>query len=101
MRQLPSRWLAHSPMTEPAGLAAFGARLADEVAALNRVVQGLIIHCAWREHSGDDSGAFGTVSIRNHRCTQMNANKNSSVYVCVYPGCHLRLQRGGGARPAL
>lgn len=48
-------------MTDPAGFAALVAGLPDEIAALNRVVQGLIVHCAWLQHYGG-SGAFGVVS---------------------------------------
>jgi len=42
--QPPSRWLAHSPMTEPAELASLFTRLPTDVAGLNRVVQGLLVH---------------------------------------------------------
>lgn len=61
IEQSPNRWLAHSPMTEPAALAALVARLPNEVAALNRVVQGLLVHCDWLEQY-DEVAAFGTVS---------------------------------------
>jgi hypothetical protein len=61
MTQPPNRWLLHSPLTDPAGLAALVERLPGEVAALNRVVQGLIVHCEWLEHYADDSSAFGNV----------------------------------------
>jgi hypothetical protein len=48
-------------MTDPASLAALVEGLPDEITALNRVVQGLIVHCAWLGHYGDSS-AFGIVS---------------------------------------
>jgi Transglutaminase-like superfamily len=61
MQQSPGRWLVHTPMTDPASLAAPIEELPTEVAALNQVVQGLIVHCAWLSHYGDSS-AFGFVS---------------------------------------
>jgi hypothetical protein len=55
MQQSPGRWLVHTPMTDPASLAAPIEELPTEVAALNQVVQGLIVHCAWLSHYGDSS----------------------------------------------
>jgi hypothetical protein len=60
--QPPSRWLAHTPMTEPAALASLFTRLPPDVAGLNRVVQGLLVHCDLLEKYGDDPGAFGQVN---------------------------------------
>jgi len=45
--QLPSRWLAHTPMTEPAALESQIKNLPSDVASLNRVVQGLLVHAEW------------------------------------------------------
>ena len=62
MQQSLSRWLVHSPMTDPRSLAAVVEEgLPDGVTALSRVVQGLIVHCAWLDRYGDSS-AFGVVS---------------------------------------
>jgi hypothetical protein len=61
MQQSLSRWLVHTPMTDPASLAALIEELPDDITALSRVVQGLIVHCAWLERYGDNS-AFGVVS---------------------------------------
>jgi hypothetical protein len=55
----PSRWLAHTPMTEPRILEPLFKDLSAEVAALNRVVQGLIVHCAWLGSYEVDVSAFG------------------------------------------
>ena len=55
------RWLTHTPMTEPAVSAASLTRLPSDVADLNRVVQGLLIHSDLLEKYGDPS-AFGPVS---------------------------------------
>jgi hypothetical protein len=60
--QPPSRWLAHSPMTEPGELAGLFARLPSDVADLDRVVQGLLIHGDQLARYGDDPGAFAPVS---------------------------------------
>ena len=57
-----SRWLAHTPMTEPATLASSFTGLPPDVAYLNRVVQGLLVHCEFLGQYGDDPGAFGPVS---------------------------------------
>lgn len=42
MQQSLSRWLVHTPMTEPASLVTFVEELPDDITALSRVVQGLI-----------------------------------------------------------
>ena len=60
--QPPSRWLAHTPMTEPAALASLFTRLPPDVAGLNRVVQGLLVHGDLLGKYGDDPGAFGPVN---------------------------------------
>ena len=60
--QPPSRWLAHTPMTEPAALATLFTRLPQNVAALNRVAQGLLVHGDLLGKYGDDPAAFGPVS---------------------------------------
>ncbi len=62
MQPSPSQWLAQTSMTDPSSYAALIDALPDDVPALNDVVQGLIIHCAWLEHYSNDSRAFGTVS---------------------------------------
>ena len=58
----PSRWFAHTSMTEPAALEALFRNLSADVADLNRVVQGLLVHCAWLGSYGADLSAFGPVS---------------------------------------
>ena len=58
----PSRWLAHTPMTELGALSPSFERLPPDVASLNRVVQGLLVHCAWLGTYGHDPDAFGPVS---------------------------------------
>lgn len=58
MQRSPGHWLAHTPMTDPAGLAALVEGLPGGITALNQVVQGLIVHCAWLEQYGKAS-AFG------------------------------------------
>jgi hypothetical protein len=61
MQQSPNRWLVHTPMTDPAGLACLVDGLPGDITALNQVVQGLIVHCAWLKQYGDGD-AFGIVS---------------------------------------
>jgi hypothetical protein len=56
------QWFAHSPMTEPGALSSSLQRLPPDVASLNRVVRGLLVHCAWLGSYDDDPGAFGPVS---------------------------------------
>jgi hypothetical protein len=58
----PSRWLAHTPMTEHAAWSASVEKLPSDVAALNRVVQGLLIHSEWLASYADDPNAFGPIS---------------------------------------
>lgn len=61
MRSL-SRWLAQSPMTEPGERSSAFEVLPRDVASLNRVVQGLLVHCAWLGSYGEDPAAFGPAS---------------------------------------
>jgi Transglutaminase-like superfamily len=58
----PSHWLAHSQMTEPGNLSSSFARLPSNVASLNQVVQGLLMHCQWLDKYNDDPAAFGPIS---------------------------------------
>src|SRR5258708_29652118 len=58
----PSRWLAHSPMTEPGELIALFTRLPSDVAGLNRVVQGLLVHGEQLEKYGDNPATFWPIS---------------------------------------
>jgi hypothetical protein len=62
MPRSPTSWLAHTPMTNPGGLVALVERLPGEVASLNQVVQGLVVHCEWLKQYGDGRSAFGTIS---------------------------------------
>lgn len=49
-------------MTEPAALSPSVERLPSDVMALNRVVQGLLVHSEWLGSYADDLSAFGRVS---------------------------------------
>lgn len=62
MQPPPTRWLAHTSMTDPGRLSALVGRLPDDVAALTRIVQGLLVHCEWLRLYGDDIGTFGPLS---------------------------------------
>jgi hypothetical protein len=57
-----SRWLAHTPMTEPGTLAALFNGLPADVAGLNQVVQGLLVHGDLLAKYDEDLAAFGPVS---------------------------------------
>jgi hypothetical protein len=57
-----TRWMAHTSMTEPAALSASVERLPSDVATLNRVVQGLLVHSEWLGSYSEDLNAFGSVS---------------------------------------
>jgi hypothetical protein len=59
--QPPSRWLAHTPMTDPGAPAAMFTRLPSDVTGLNRMVQGLLIHSELLGKYGEPN-AFGPVS---------------------------------------
>jgi hypothetical protein len=60
--QSPSRWLAHTPMTEPGALESRVRGLPADVASLNRAVQGLLVHCEWLAAYGANSSAFPSFS---------------------------------------
>jgi hypothetical protein len=60
--QLLSQWLGHTPMTEPAALKDQLKNFPSNVAFLNRIVQGLLVHSEWRAAYGIDPNALTSVS---------------------------------------
>ena len=62
------RWIGHSPMSDPAGHAGLVAELPFGCRALNRVVQGLLIHIDWL-------GAYGV------GCDQLRSDARSTLPV--------------------
>jgi hypothetical protein len=56
------RWTKHSPMSDPAGHAGAVAELPSDVATLNGIVQGLLVHCDWLTAYGLDSADYQSVS---------------------------------------
>jgi hypothetical protein len=60
--QPPSRWLNHSAMTDPFALDAEIGRLPHDVASLNRITQGLLLHSDWLENYGVDPRTLGVIS---------------------------------------
>src|SRR5450432_1870268 len=56
------RWSAHSPMSDLAHHAEAVARLPANVGALNRIIQGLLIHSDWLGDYGVDLYQLGQVS---------------------------------------
>ena len=57
-----AQWLRHTPMTEPGALAAEFETLPSDVASLNRIAQGLLVHSEWLSAYGLDARTFGPVS---------------------------------------
>jgi hypothetical protein len=56
------RWTKHSPMSDPAGHAGAVAELPFDIAALNGIIQGLLVHCDWLTAYGLDSADYQSVS---------------------------------------
>lgn len=56
------RWTKHTPMSDPAGHAGRVAELPSDIGALNRIVQGLLIHSDWLTAYGLDEADYRTVS---------------------------------------
>lgn len=56
------RWISHSAMSEPGRYQASMAELPAEVDALNRVVQGILVHTDWLHAYGIDSSRFERIS---------------------------------------
>jgi Transglutaminase-like superfamily len=60
------RWVGHSRMSDPRDHAAHIAELPANVAALSRVVQGLMVHVDWLDAygaSGDEHGAYSRTTL--------------------------------------
>jgi hypothetical protein len=56
------RWIEHSPMSDPSDFVATLARLPSDIDAINRTIQGLLIHTDWLTAYGVDEKSFGAVS---------------------------------------
>ena len=56
-----SRWINHTPMTEPVGFEAQLKNFPSDVASLTCIVQGLLVHSEWLPY-GIDPDAFSSVS---------------------------------------
>lgn len=57
-----TRWLQQSPMTEPGLVAAEFKDLPSDVASLNRMTQGLLVHSEWLSAYGLDPADFHSIS---------------------------------------
>ena len=57
-----AQWLRHTPMTEPGALALEFEKLPSDVASLNRIAQGLLVHSEWLPAYGIDSDTVRPVS---------------------------------------
>src|SRR5580704_10405569 len=56
--QRVAHWLRHTPMTEPGALALEFEKLPSDVASLNRLAQGLLVHSEWLSAYGVDASAL-------------------------------------------
>ena len=57
-----ARWLKQTPMTEPGALASEFKNLPADVASLNRITQGLLVHSEWLSAYSVDPVAHPTIS---------------------------------------
>ena len=57
-----AQWLRHTPMTEPGALASEFEKLPSDVASLNRIAQGLLVHSEWLSAYGLDAHTVRPVS---------------------------------------
>ena len=56
------RWIKHSPMSDPSDFVSALTRLPSDINAINRTIQGLLIHTGWLTAYGVDEKSFGAVS---------------------------------------
>ena len=56
------RWADHSPMSDPAGHAVVIADLPSDIAILNGIVQGVLVHSDWLTAYGLDDACYRAVS---------------------------------------
>jgi hypothetical protein len=56
-----AHWLRHTPMTEPGALAFEFEELPSDIASLNRIVQGLLVHSEWLLAYGIDANTFHSI----------------------------------------
>ncbi len=69
------RWIEHSPMSDPSDFVATLARLPSDIDAINRTIQGLLIHTDWLTAYGVDEKSL-------RRGLQTNASRRNA------PGSH-------------
>ena len=60
--QRVAQWLRHTPMTAPGALALEFEKLPSDIASLNRIVQGLLVHSEWLPAYGVDANTFRSVN---------------------------------------
>jgi hypothetical protein len=70
------RWADHSPMSDPAGHAVVIADLPSDIAILNGIVQGVLVHSDWLTAYGLDDAHYRTVS----RATLPVAERLDSIF---------------------
>jgi hypothetical protein len=56
------RWTKHNLMSDPAGHIYLVAELPSDISALDRIVQGLLVHSDWLAAYGLDNADYRTVS---------------------------------------
>ena len=57
-----AQWLRHTPMTEPGALASEFEKLPSDVASLNRIAQGVLVHSEWLSAYGLEADTVRLVS---------------------------------------
>jgi hypothetical protein len=70
------RWADHSPMSDPAGHAVVIADLPSDIAILNGIVQGVLVHSDWLTAYGLDDAHYRTLS----RATLPVAERLHSIF---------------------
>jgi hypothetical protein len=87
------RWIGHSRMTDPGEHAAAVADLPPEVAALNNIIQGVLIHSAWLSAYGIDEVRLDPAA----RTTLPVAKRLEQIFTSG--ACALDVKRSPARRP--
>ena len=87
--QRVAHWLRHTPMTEPGALALEFEKLPSDVASLNRLAQGLLVHSEWLSAYGVDASALRSANRVTLPCAKYTLHENWGIGT-THPCFHCR-----------
>ena len=80
------RWIEHGAMSDPGDFASILTRLPSDIDAINRTIQGLLIHSDWLTAYGVDERSFGAGLATNaSRCKAFGSHPGQGCAAIGHP----------------